>query len=225
MVIRIDYFCVLLSFMGHTYKVKEIYYTIQGEGYHTGRPAVFCRFSGCNLWSGREEERHKAVCKFCDTDFWGTNGVNGGKYSAQELVHKILSLLPDPSSNAFVVCTGGEPGLQLDDELIEIFHRSGLEIAIETNGTVLLADGIDWICVSPKADTEIIVTKGNELKLVYPQKENHPEGFVSLDFDHFFLQPLDDKNQRDNIKSTVEYCLQNPKWKLSLQTHKFIGID
>lgn len=211
--------------MAHTYKIKEIYYTIQGEGYHTGRPAVFCRFSGCNLWTGREEDRHKAICKFCDTDFWGTNGVNGGKYSAAELASKVLSLYPKGGPEPFVVCTGGEPALQLDEELVEAFHDCGLEIAIETNGTVLLAEDIDWVCVSPKADTEIIVTEGHELKLVYPQKENIPEQYVSLQFRHFFLQPLDDHNHADNIRKTVDYCLQNPKWKLSLQTHKFIGID
>jgi 7-carboxy-7-deazaguanine synthase (Cx14CxxC type) len=211
--------------MGNFYKIKEIYYTIQGEGFHTGRPAVFCRFSGCNLWSGRAEDRHKAICKFCDTNFWGTDGLNGGKYTAAGLTDKIISLHPKGKSHPFVVCTGGEPALQLDEELVESFHQAGLEIAIETNGTIMLPQNIDWVCVSPKADTEIVVTRGQELKLVYPQKENIPEMYVELDFEHFFLQPLDDKNQLKNIHKTVQYCLNNPKWKLSLQTHKFIGID
>ena len=207
------------------YKVKEIYYTIQGEGFHAGRPAVFCRFSGCNLWSGREVDREKAICTFCDTNFWGTDGINGGKYSASELAEKIKSLWPVDHKNLFVVCTGGEPALQMDETLIHVFHDYGFEIAIETNGTVELADGIDWICVSPKADTEIVVKTGGELKLVYPQIENQPSDFLHLDFKHFYLQPLDDKNQSENIRKTIEYCLANPQWKLSVQTHKFLGID
>lgn len=207
------------------YKVKEIYYTIQGEGFHAGRPAVFCRFSGCNLWSGREVDREKAICTFCDTNFWGTDGINGGKYTTSELAEKIKSLWPVDHENLFVVCTGGEPALQMDENLIHVFHDYGFEIAIETNGTVELADGIDWICVSPKADTEIIVKTGGELKLVYPQIENQPSDFLHLDFKHFYLQPLDDKNQSENIKKTIEYCLANPHWKLSVQTHKFLGID
>jgi 7-carboxy-7-deazaguanine synthase len=207
------------------YKIKEIYYTIQGEGFHTGRPALFCRFAGCNLWSGREEDRDKAICKFCDTDFWGTDGVNGGRYTSSNLTQKLLSLWPETSEKPFVVCTGGEPGLQIDQELIDTLHQHHFEIAIETNGTVNLPDGIDWICVSPKADTDIIITKGNELKLVYPQKENTPEIFLHLDFDHFFLQPLDDVNQSQNTKACIGYCMKNPKWKLSVQTHKVLGID
>ncbi len=207
------------------YKIKEIYYTIQGEGFHTGRPAVFCRFSGCNLWTGREEDRDKAVCKFCDTDFWGMDGVNGGNYTSQELINKIVSLWPTSSKDVFVVCTGGEPALQIDEELVSEMHRHNIEIAIETNGTVSLASNIDWICVSPKANTEIIVTKGHELKLVYPQLENVPTDFEHLDFEHFYLQPLDDAHQEHNTKACVQYCLQNPKWKLSLQTHKYLGID
>jgi 7-carboxy-7-deazaguanine synthase len=207
------------------YKIKEIYYTIQGEGYHTGRPALFCRFAGCNLWSGREEDRDKAICKFCDTDFWGTDGVNGGKYSGAELIQVLNSLWPKSDKSPFIVCTGGEPGLQMDQDLIDLLHAHDFEIAIETNGTVSLPDGIDWICVSPKADTEIIITKGNELKLVYPQLENHPSQYQNLEFDHFYLQPLDDAKQSENIKSCVSFCLQYPQWKLSLQTHKFIGID
>lgn len=207
------------------YKIKEIYYTIQGEGFHSGRPAVFCRFAGCNLWSGREADREKAICKFCDTDFWGTDGVNGGKYSASQLASAIRLLWPNENDRLFLVCTGGEPGLQIDEVLITTFHQSGFEIAIETNGTVVLAEGIDWICVSPKADTEIIITKGDELKLVYPQLENKPEDFLHYHFKHFYLQPLDDQKQEEHIKKTIQYCLDNPKWKLSIQTHKFLGID
>jgi 7-carboxy-7-deazaguanine synthase len=207
------------------YKVKEIYYTIQGEGFHTGRPAVFCRFSGCNLWTGREKDRDKAVCRFCDTDFWGTDGQNGGKYSADALTQKILSLWPDKSLPCFVVCTGGEPALQIDELLIRTCHSAGIEIAIETNGTVPLADGIDWICVSPKADTEIVVQSGDELKLVYPQQENHPEDYVHLRFSHYYLQPLDDPNRAENTQKTIDYCLKHPQWKLSVQTHKYLGID
>lgn len=207
------------------YKIKEIYYTIQGEGFHTGRPAIFCRFAGCNLWTGREEDREKAICKFCDTDFWGIDGVNGGKYNAEDLVQKLLSLWPSATEKPFVVCTGGEPALQVDGTLIDCLHDHLFEIAIETNGTVALPENIDWVCVSPKADSNIIVTKGNELKLVYPQLTNRPEDFLDLDFEHFFLQPLDDTFQSDHIKSTIAYCLQHPKWKLSTQTHKFLGID
>ena len=207
------------------YKIKEIYYTIQGEGYYTGRPALFCRFAGCNLWSGREEDRDKAICKFCDTDFWGTDGVNGGKYTGESLVKVLMSLWPKSNITPFIVCTGGEPGLQMDQDLIDLLHAHDFEVAIETNGTVSLPVGIDWICVSPKADTDIIITRGNELKLVYPQKENHPSQYQHLDFEHFYLQPLDDAAQSEHIQSCVSYCLQHPLWKLSLQTHKFIGID
>ena len=207
------------------YKIKEIYYTIQGEGFHTGRPAVFCRFSGCNLWSGREEDRDKAICKFCDTDFWGMDGTNGGKYTRELLVEKIKSLWPSDSLPVFVVCTGGEPALQIDEELIEHMHENHIEIAIETNGTVSLAPGIDWICVSPKAHTDIVVGHGHELKLVYPQVENKPEDFSHLNFEHFYLQPLDDENREENTQACIRYCLNHPVWKLSLQTHKYLGID
>ncbi|HMP29004.1 MAG TPA: 7-carboxy-7-deazaguanine synthase [Saprospiraceae bacterium] len=207
-----------------TYKVKEIYYTIQGEGFYTGKPAVFCRFAGCNLWTGREEDREYAICKFCDTDFWGTDGVNGGKYTKDDLAKLVRSLYKG-NDDPFVVCTGGEPALQLDTAMIEAFHEQGLQIAIETNGTIELKPGIDWICVSPKADTKIVVSKGNELKLVFPQIENDPKDYEHLDFEHYYLQPLDDERQSENIKECVQYCLENPKWKLSLQTHKFIGID
>lgn len=207
------------------YKIKEIYYTIQGEGYHTGRPAVFCRFAGCNLWTGREEDRDKAICKFCDTNFWGTDGVNGGKYDLNSLIKKIQSLWPDSKETIFIVCTGGEPALQIDDALVAGFHKEGIEMAIETNGTIPLPQGIDWVCVSPKADTDIVVTKGDELKLVYPQIENKPEDYLNLEFKHFYLQPLDDQFQAKNTKDTVNYCLEHPKWKLSMQTHKVLGID
>lgn len=210
----------------HLYKIKEIYYTIQGEGFHTGRPAVFCRFSGCNLWSGVEKDRDKAICRFCDTDFWGMDGENGGKYTKESLAEKILSLWPPNAKGpVFVVCTGGEPALQMDVPLVEYFHGKNMEIAIETNGTVELPTGIDWICVSPKANTNIIITSGDELKLVYPQVENTPEQFENLDFTHFYLQPLDDNNQKNHIEACVRYCKEHPTWKLSLQTHKFIGID
>lgn len=206
------------------YKVKEIYYTLQGEGHHTGRPAVFCRFSGCNLWSGREEDRADAVCKFCDTDFRGTDGPGGGNYTADELTSKILSLYPS-DRECFVVFTGGEPALQLDKELIESLHREGVEIAIETNGTIPLPEGIDWICVSPKANAKIVVNSGNELKLVYPQSEHNPADFESLAFDYFYLQPKDDVNQEENIRKCIAFCMLHPKWRLSMQTHKIIGIS
>lgn len=207
------------------YKIKEIYYTLQGEGFHTGRPAVFCRFAGCNLWTGREEDRATAICKFCDTDFWGMDGVNGGKYTAATLAEKITSLWPDKNIPIFVVCTGGEPGLQVDTALVDTFHASGMEVAIESNGTVALPDNLDWICISPKANTTLAITRGHELKLVYPQVENIPTDFEHLNFDHFFLQPMDDQHQAENILATIAYCLAHPKWKLSLQTHKVIGID
>jgi 7-carboxy-7-deazaguanine synthase len=210
-----------------TYKIKEIYYTIQGEGHHTGRPAVFCRMSGCNLWTGREEDRDKAICKFCDTDFWGMDGRHGGKYTAGDLALAIRAQWPSAYVDAqvFVVITGGEPALQLDQDLIDTLHAHHIEIAIETNGTLALPDHIDWICVSPKADTDIIVTHGHELKLVYPQLENHPDQYKHLDFVHFYLQPLDDADQSDHIKACVQYCMAHPQWQLSLQTHKILGID
>lgn len=206
------------------YKIKEIYYTLQGEGAQTGRPAVFCRFTGCNLWSGREEDRHKAVCKFCDTDFWGTDGKNGGRYSATELSEKIASLWPG-GGKPYVVCTGGEPLLQLDEPLIEALHKSGFEVAVETNGTKPAPAGLDWICVSPKAGADVVLTEGHELKLVYPQPGAEPERFQDLSFTHFFLQPMDSPEQAANIQATVDYCLQHPQWRMSLQTHKVLNID
>ena len=208
------------------YSIKEIYYTIQGEGVHTGQAAVFCRFAGCNLWSGLEKDRENAICKFCDTDFWGTDGVNGGKYNAEELAQLCKSLWPDSDdSTPFIVCTGGEPLLQLDISLTKAFKEEGFFIAIETNGTLQVPPLVDWICVSPKAKAEIKVTTGDELKLVYPQKENDPAQFINMDFQFFSLQPLDDANQKENIKACVNYVMAHPKWNLCLQTHKFIGID
>jgi 7-carboxy-7-deazaguanine synthase len=207
------------------YKIKEIYYTLQGEGAHTGRAAVFCRFTGCNLWSGREEDRAKAICQFCDTDFWGTDGLNGGRYSATELAAKVLSLWEQKGQGKpYVVCTGGEPLLQLDKKMVDAFHAEGLEVAIETNGTIEVPEGVDWICVSPKANTEIIVTKGNELKLVFPQLNAEPERYQDLAFENYFLQPMDNASQAANTQACVQYCLEHPQWRLSLQTHKMLNI-
>ncbi|MCL4113880.1 UNVERIFIED_CONTAM: hypothetical protein GTU68_028217 [Idotea baltica] len=206
------------------YSLKEIYYTIQGEGVHTGRPAVFCRFSGCNLWSGLEKDRETAICKFCDTDFWGTDGENGGKYSAEDLASKIVELWPQGSEAPFVVCTGGEPLLQMDKALIEELHQRGIFIAIETNGTLLPPPGIDWICVSPKVDSEVVLIEGDELKLVHPQVGGNIEKYETMSFDHFSLQPLDDANQDANIQTCIEIVKNKPKWQLSLQTHKMMGI-
>ncbi len=208
------------------YKIKEIFYTLQGEGAQSGRPAVFCRFSGCNLWSGREEDRHKAICQFCDTDFWGTDGLNGGRYTAEELSGKVASLWPGTElrGQPYVVCTGGEPLLQLDEPLIEAFHQQGFEVAVETNGTVSPPKGIDWICMSPKANTELKISGGNELKLVYPQPGAEPEKYTHLDFQHFYLQPMDGSETERNTQRTLAYCLEHPKWKLSLQTHKMLNI-
>lgn len=211
-----------------SYAVKEIFYTLQGEGANTGRPAVFCRFSGCNLWSGREEDRLTAICQFCDTDFVGTNGLNGGKFSSAEaLARAVAAKWPHTTSLQvlrFVVCTGGEPLLQLDASLITALHSQRFEIAIETNGTLPPPPGIDWLCVSPKAGTELLVTSGQELKLVFPQHGAEPELFEKLDFQHFFLQPMDGPNRVRNTQEAVRYCLEHPQWRLSLQTHKLLGI-
>ncbi len=212
------------------YSVKEIFYTLQGEGANAGRPAVFCRFAGCNLWTGREEDRAKAVCTFCDTDFVGTDGQNGGKFAgAKELAARIASFWPkhgtSPEGAPLVVCTGGEPLLQLDEPLIEALHTKGFSIAVETNGTLEAPSGIDWICVSPKADAPLVQRSGQELKLVYPQEKARPEDFDALAFEHFFLQPMDGPGQKENTNAAVAYCMAHPKWRLSLQTHKFIGID
>ena len=208
-----------------TYSVKEIFYTLQGEGANSGTPAVFCRFAGCNLWSGREEDRATAICKFCDTDFVGTDGVGGGKHATAEgLANAVLSAWPSKSTKKFVVFTGGEPALQLDHRLVDAVHDRGFRIAIETNGTIALPEGIDWVCVSPKAGTKIVVRKGNELKLVIPQKDWPPEQFENWAFEHFFLSPMDGPQRGENTKMAIAYCLDNPKWRLSLQTHKVIGI-
>lgn len=206
------------------YKVKEIYYTLQGEGERAGRAAVFLRFTGCNLWSGREEDRFEAVCQFCDTDFIGMDGVNGGKYDAQALAEKVSSLWPQAKGQRYVVCTGGEPLLQLDEDLINALHNREFEIGVETNGTITIPKGVDWICVSPKVNTEIVVQRGNELKLVVRQQGITPVSFEHLDFQHFYLQPMDGPSVQEFTLWAVEYCLQHPKWKLSLQTHKLLGI-
>ncbi len=207
------------------YKIKEAFYTLQGEGAHSGRPAVFCRFTGCNLWSGREEDRHKAICQFCDTDFWGTDGENGGRYTTETLADKIASLWPDANQGQpYVVCTGGEPLLQLDAPLIEALHQRNFMIAIETNGTIEAPVGIDWICVSPKANTEVLIQTGDELKLVYPQVGAAPERYTHLDFRHFYLQPMDGPDIQRNTQLTLDYCLTHPQWSLSLQTHKLLNI-
>ncbi|MBA4501951.1 7-carboxy-7-deazaguanine synthase [Marinobacterium marinum] len=209
------------------YSVKEIFYTLQGEGAQSGRASVFCRFTGCNLWSGREQDRAGALCDFCDTDFIGTDGQNGGKFAdADTLAARINSFWPDKQTGKrYVVCTGGEPALQLDTELIEALHAYGFEIAIETNGTKPLPPGIDWVCVSPKGRSEVIITEGDELKLVYPQSEALPERFAHLAFDHFYLQPLDSPLQNTHTRRCIDYCMAHPQWRLSLQTHKIIGID
>ncbi len=206
-----------------TYKIKEIYYTLQGEGAQTGRAAVFCRFTGCNLWSGREEDRAKAICQFCDTDFRGTDGLNGGRYTAEALAGKVASLWPG-GGRPYVVCTGGEPLLQLDTPLIEAFHAQSFEVAVETNGTIAAPDGLDWICMSPKAGTDIAVASGHELKLVFPQPGAEPERFEAMDFQNFFLQPMDGPDRERNTRMCLEYCMAHPQWRLSLQTHKLLDI-
>jgi len=209
--------------MAKSYAIKEIYYTLQGEGFHSGRPAVFCRFSGCNLWSGREEDRATAICQFCDTDFWGTDGENGGKYTAEALTDKILSLWPEEDA-PFIVFTGGEPALQLDKELISVLKECKSEIAIETNGTLELPEGIDWICMSPKANTDIVLEHGHELKIVYPQEGIDPIDFIDMDYQHLFIQPMDNAFREENTKLAIEFCKANPKFKLSLQSHKYLNI-
>ena len=208
------------------YAVKEIYYTMQGEGANTGRAAVFCRFAGCNLWTGREEDRATAICQFCDTDFVGIDGPSGGKFdSAESLANAVAKVWPSSTmARPFVVCTGGEPLLQLDAPLVDALHEKGFEIAIETNGTQSPPTGIDWICVSPKAGAELLLKKGNELKLVYPQEGASPEDFEILNFEHFFLQPMDGPDRANNTQLAIRYCLEHPNWRLSLQTHKLLGI-
>ena len=206
------------------YSIKEIYKTIQGEGAQSGQSAVFVRFSGCNLWSGKEKHRDNAICKFCDTDFVGTDGINGGKYSIETLITKIQELW-DSEEEAYVVFTGGEPMLQLDQELIAACKVVNFITAIETNGTIKIDFDIDWICVSPKAGSELLVNKGNELKVVYPQDEFDLKSFETLTFDHFFLQPMDSEDKINNTENAIKFCLKNPKWKLSIQQHKILGID
>ena len=209
-----------------SYVVKEIFYTLQGEGSRSGRPAVFCRFTGCNLWTGREANRLSAICQFCDTDFVGTNGTEGGIYkTALDLVDVIDRCWPDNFEDPkYVVCTGGEPLLQVDSELINALHERGFEIAVETNGTQTPPEGIDWICVSPKAGAELKLTHGNEIKVVVPQLGINLNYLRSLDFEYFYLQPMENKNLDENIKFAIAYCLENPVWNLSLQIHKMIGI-
>ena len=207
-----------------TYSIKEIFLTLQGEGYNTGKTAVFCRFSGCNLWNGIEKNRKKAVCSFCDTDFNGVNGINGGKYKLEKLVSKIISLWPKFKRNRFIVFTGGEPLLQLDNKLIKKIKDKGFKVAIETNGTLPVPNLIDWVCVSPKIKSELVVTKGDEIKVVYPQDGVNLSVFEKYNFKHFYLQPLDNKSFILNNKKTIEHILKNPKWKLSVQTHKYLKI-
>ncbi|UXH78448.1 7-carboxy-7-deazaguanine synthase [Roseateles amylovorans] len=210
-----------------SYAVKEMFYTLQGEGAQAGRAAVFCRFAGCNLWSGREQDRGAAVCNFCDTDFVGTDGQGGGKFpTALALADAIAAKWPSGQpGRPYVVCTGGEPLLQLDAPLIEALHARGFEVAVETNGTQPAPEGLDWICVSPKADAELVLTRGHELKLVYPQPLAPPERFAGLAFDNFFLQPMDSVLQKQNTKAAVAYCMAHPQWRLSIQMHKVVGID
>ncbi len=208
-----------------TYSIKEIFYSLQGEGAQSGRPAVFCRFTGCNLWSGREQDRDSAVCQFCDTDFVGSDGQGGGKFTtAQQLASTLKSFWPKSHIKPYIVCTGGEPMLQLDEPLIDALHKEGFEVAIETNGTIAVPSSVDWICVSPKADAALIQKTGNELKLVYPQTKIKPQDCENLAFDHFYLQAMDSDLIQDNLKITLQYCLEHPQWRLSLQTHKTLNI-
>ena len=209
-----------------SYSIKTFYYTLQGEGLLTGRPAVFCRFSGCNLWSGLEKDRKNAICNFCDTEFVGTDGLNGGKYpTAESVAEKAHSLWPAGMEGIpYVVCTGGEPLLQLDSKLIHSFHENGFEIGIETNGTLPVPDELDWVCVSPKSGAVLIVEKGDELKIVYPQNGLDPLDYEGLDFDHFSLQPMDGLNIQQTTHETLDYCMNHPQWNLSLQIHKLLNI-
>ena len=207
------------------YKIKEIFLTKQGEGYHTGRKSVFIRFSGCNLWSGMEKDRDKAICNWCDTDFVGTDGLNGGKYSIDQIAKLVWDLWPTNILEApYIVCTGGEPLLQLDQFFVDEMHRNGFEIAIETNGTCIPPNKIDWICVSPKNNTDLVLKTGDELKFVYPQSNFSPQQFEKFDFNHFFIQPMDGTHYDRNEKMSKEFIKKNPVWKLSLQTHKLLGF-
>lgn len=207
------------------YAVKEIFYTLQGEGANAGRPAVFCRFAGCNLWSGRESDRASAVCQFCDTDFVGTDGEGGGRFTtADELADAIAFQWKSSGWRPLVVCTGGEPLLQVDDALVDALHARGCEIAVETNGTRPAPSGLDWLCVSPKSGADLVLRGGHELKLIFPQPGVEPRSFEHLGFRHFFLQPMDGPELSRNTEMAVQFCLDNPRWRLSLQTHKLIGI-
>ncbi|SCL15271.1 7-carboxy-7-deazaguanine synthase [Micromonospora inyonensis] len=214
--------------MTGVYRIKEIFYTLQGEGTHAGRPAVFCRFTSCNLWTGRKEDRHRAVCRFCDTDFVGTDGPGGGRFAtAADLAAAVAAAWrggDHPRSRPYVVCTGGEPLLQLDEAAVTALHEAGFEVAVETNGTRPAPPGLDWVCVSPKAGADLVLTRGDDLKLVYPQPGAEPGRFEHLDFTHFMLQPMDGPNRAANTEAAVRYCLEHPQWRLSLQTHKYIGI-
>ena len=212
------------------YSIKEIFHTLQGEGANSGRSAVFCRFSGCNLWSGHEIDRADAICNFCDTNFVGTDGLNGGKFEEAnelaEIINKVWNTRVKTKQNKFIVCTGGEPLLQLDTKLIEAFHKFDFDVAVETNGTKAAPSNIDWICVSPKTKvSDLVITSGNELKLVYPQKLVKPEQFENFKFDLFYLVPMDGQEKEKNTQLTIDYCLKNPKWKLNLQIQKLIGLQ
>jgi 7-carboxy-7-deazaguanine synthase len=208
-----------------SYAVKEIFLTLQGEGAHAGRASVFCRFAGCNLWSGREADRAGATCKFCDTDFVGTDGTLGGRYaSAAELAGTIAAQWTASTDNRYVVLTGGEPLLQVDAALVDALHASGFEIGVETNGTIAPPEGLDWICVSPKGGRDLVVRRGHELKLVYPQPLAAPEAFAGLAFERFSLQPMDGPEVAENTARAIDYCLNHPQWRLSVQTHKSLGI-
>lgn len=209
------------------YVAKEIFYTIQGEGANAGRPAVFCRFAGCNLWTGLERDRAKASCRFCDTDFVGTDGPGGGRFETAEALAAAVKRqwpLGHPHAKPFVVCTGGEPLLQMDDQLVDALHAAGFEIAVETNGTKPAPPGLDWVCVSPKAGAPFVLRQGDELKLVYPQDDMNPATFEDLDFRHFFLQPMDGPDRASSTQAAVAYCLAHPFWRLSIQSHKYLGI-
>ena len=208
-----------------SYAVKEIFLTLQGEGGQAGRPAVFCRFAGCNLWSGREQDRASAVCNFCDTDFVGLDGPGGGRFAtADDLAQAVEAEWQGGAGDRLVVLTGGEPLLQVDEALVEALHARGFAIALETNGTLPAPVGVDWVCVSPKADAEVVQTHGHELKLVFPQEKARPERFEHLDFERFLLQPMDGPDREANTKAAIAYCLAHPRWRLSVQTHKYLGI-
>jgi 7-carboxy-7-deazaguanine synthase (Cx14CxxC type) len=207
-----------------SYAVKEIFYTLQGEGLRAGRPAVFCRFAGCNLWSGREEDRERATCRFCDTDFVGTDGALGGRYEAQALAAQIAALWPADQGPRYVVLTGGEPLLQVDEPLLQALHAEGFEIALETNGSLPVPPGVDWICVSPKAGADWVQRRGHELKLVFPQPGLMPADIGEVDFEHLLLQPMDSPLRAQHTRAAIDWCMAHPRWRLSLQTHKILNI-